>query len=117
MSGSVSYHSGKAAEDRVAACYAGSGHVIEKQRWRGRGGEIDIVARRPDGLVFIEVKSSSTHARAAASLRPRQMQRIQCAAQEYCGQEPQGLLTAMQIDVALVDGAGHIEILENAGML
>jgi putative endonuclease len=42
------------------------------------------------------------------------MARICTAASEYLAQEPLGQLTPVRFDVALVDGAGRIEILENA---
>ena len=84
------------------------------RRWRGRTGEIDIIARDGDKVVFIEVKQSRTHDEAAAHLTPRQMQRIWNTAEEFLAGEPRGALTDVRIDVALVDGMGRIEILENA---
>ena len=44
MSGQVSYLSGVSAEDQVARRYARTGHVILARRWRGRAGELDLVA-------------------------------------------------------------------------
>jgi len=112
--GRTNYYSGKAAEESVArVCEARGQHVLKK-RWRGRGGEVDLVTRDKDEIVFIEVKQSSTAARASRSLGARQMGRLMSAAEEYIGGEPMGLLTAMRIDVALVDGQGHVEFIENA---
>jgi putative endonuclease len=51
---------------------------------------------------------------AAERLGPRQMARIYGAASEFIGGEPAGQLTPVRFDVALVDGRGQIEILENA---
>jgi len=51
---------------------------------------------------------------AAEHLTERQMARIYGAASEFIGNEPAGQLTPCRIDVALVDGQGRIEILENA---
>lgn len=114
MSGARSYHGGRAAEDSVAQFYARSGRSIAVRRWRGRSGEIDLIAREGDGVVFIEVKSSSTHARAAERLGARQQGRIYRAAAEFLEGEPKGSLTAARFDVALVDAMGRIEIIENA---
>jgi putative endonuclease len=114
MSGAVSYHRGRVAEDRVAALYAERGHAITARRWRGKGGEIDLIARIGAALVFIEVKAARSLDAAAACLRPAQIQRLLTAAEEYMGGEPAGLLTEARFDVALVDGAGRIEVLENA---
>ncbi|MGB8623599.1 MAG: YraN family protein [Paracoccaceae bacterium] len=114
MSGSVSYHSGLVAEDSVARDYARRGLSIAGRRWRGRGGEIDLIARDGDGLVFIEVKKSRDFTRAAQRVSNRQMERVMMAATEFVADEPRGQLTEMRFDVALVDGLGRIEILENA---
>jgi putative endonuclease len=114
MTGLVSYHAGLAAEAAVARLYQGSGRVIAAQRWRGQSGEIDLVARDGAQVIFIEVKHSDTHAHAAEHLSGRQMARIAGAAAEFLEGEPAGQLTEARFDVALVDGAGRIEILENA---
>ncbi|PKP70666.1 MAG: hypothetical protein CVT82_05845 [Alphaproteobacteria bacterium HGW-Alphaproteobacteria-4] len=114
MSGAVSYRDGLAAEAQVAAHYVQSGRCIAASRWRGSGGEIDLIAREGAGLVFIEVKKSVTHARAAERLSRRQMDRIYASASEFIAGEPLGQGTAVRFDVALVDAVGRIEILENA---
>jgi putative endonuclease len=114
MSGAVAYYGGKAAEAQVAAAYERKGCAIAARRWRGQGGEIDLIARDGEVVVFVEVKKSSSHARAAAQLSPRQMQRICCAASEFIASEPHGQNSHMRFDVALVDALGCIEILENA---
>lgn len=114
MSGAMAYHSGFAAEGAVELLYRRSGHSIAARRWRGSTGEIDLIARGADGLVFIEVKKSGSFARAAASLSHRQMARIQASASEYLADEPSGQDSAARFDVALVDQVGRIEILENA---
>ena len=45
MSGLTSYHAGLAAESAVETHYLRTGHVISDRRWRGAGGEIDLVAQ------------------------------------------------------------------------
>jgi putative endonuclease len=114
MRGRRSHLAGLAAEDQVARLYSGSGMPVCARRWRGHSGEIDIIARDGERVVFIEVKQSRTHTEAASHLSPWQMQRIWNTAEEYLAGEPQGALTDVRIDVALVDGMGRIEILQNA---
>jgi putative endonuclease len=114
VSGAVSYHAGLSAEEQVAQFYERSGRLVCARRWRGTAGEIDLVARDGDAVIFIEVKQSSTHALAAEHLSPRQMARIYATASEFLAGEPAGQLTDCRFDVALVDGTGQIEILENA---
>lgn len=114
MSGLTSYHAGLAAELSVETHYMRMGHVISDRRWRGAGGEIDLVARDGDDLIFVEVKKSRDFARAAEQLSQRQMKRIYNTASEYLAGEPNGQDTNVRFDVALMDGSGHIEVIENA---
>ncbi|MCC5971840.1 MAG: YraN family protein [Pararhodobacter sp.] len=114
MSGKISYLAGEAAEQQVAAHYIARGMSIAARRWRGKGGEIDLVAQDGDGLVFIEVKKSRSHARAAERLSIRQINRLFDAAGEYMAASGNEGLVNARFDVALVDGVGRIEIIENA---
>lgn len=113
MSGSVSYYAGLSAEDQVARRYARDGHVILSRRWRGRGGEIDLVAAKDGDVVFIEVKKSHSHARAASRVSARQLRRIFLSAEDYLGHLPAGANTPCRVDVALLDDTGQIDILPN----
>lgn len=112
--GARSYQAGYAAEAAVERHYQRLGREICARRWRGSAGEIDLVARDGAEVIFIEVKQSRSHRTAAEHLTPRQMERIYGAAAEFIGGEPAGQLTQVRFDVALVDGRGEIEIVENA---
>jgi putative endonuclease len=114
MSGARSFHAGLAAEDAVARMYVQAGRDLAARRWRGKSGEIDLIARDGPIVIFIEVKQSSTHADAALHLTQRQFDRIYRAAAEFIADEPAGSLTEVRFDVALVDGTGAVHILENA---
>ena len=113
MSGRIRYLAGLSAEDQVAQRYAGEGHVILSRRWRGRGGEIDLVAQKDGEVIFIEVKKSRSHARAAEALSRRQLARIHQSAEDYLGHMPSGLNTPCRVDVALLDQMGAIDIVPN----
>lgn len=113
MSGLKSYHAGLAAEDQVVRLYERKGFTLIAQRWRGKGGEIDIIMRDGAQVIFIEVKQSRTHDLAASHLGPAQIARIYAAAAEFVEGEPLGQLTDVRLDAALVDSAGQIEILQN----
>jgi putative endonuclease len=106
--------SGQAAEDQVAALLAGRGLAVIARRWRGRAGEIDLICTEQAVTVFVEVKRAATHAAAAQSLSPRQSARIRAAASEFAAGLAAGQDSEMRLDVALVDGLGRIEIIENA---
>ena len=111
MRGAVAYHSGPAAEEAVARDYRRRGRPIAARRWRG---EVDLIARDGDAVIFIEVKRAKSFARAAERLGPGQKRRLHMAAQEYLAGEPRGLLTDARFYVALVDGQGQIHTIENA---
>jgi len=116
MTGSVGYHAGQAAEEIVARDYARRNHAIAGRRWRGKGGEIDLIARDGDTVVFVEVKKSRSFARALTRLGRRQMDRICASAGEFLAGEPKGQLTDVRFDLAIVNGSGAIQIIENAFM-
>ncbi len=116
--GAQAYHAGLSAEEAVLRRYLAAGYVDLEQRWRGPGGEIDLIFLAPENagaeeIVFVEVKASKTHGRAADHLKPAQLTRLCASAEAYLGTREAGLLTPMRLDVALVDGTGVIEVLEN----
>lgn len=110
----VNHLAGQSAEYTVAHWYQRHGGRVDEARWRGKGGEIDMIVQDGDDLVFVEVKKSRNFHRAAQSLSRRQMNRIVVAAGEYLDTQPLGSLTPSRFDVALVDDAGRIEVLKNA---
>ncbi|MBE1291523.1 MAG: hypothetical protein GJ677_03440 [Rhodobacteraceae bacterium] len=112
--GRSNYLAGQAAEEAVLRDYEARGLTLAKARWRGKAGEVDLILRDGDELVFVEVKHSRSFEGAAARLLPKQVERLMRAAEEFAGGEPKGLLTEMRFDVALVNGQGEVHILENA---
>lgn len=112
--GEQAHQAGLAAEAQVARHYTDRGLRIDAQRWRGRSGEIDLIARQGDEIVFIEVKRSRSHLRAAERVSPGQIARLFDAAGEYLAACGLSLDTPVRFDVALVDAMGRIEIVENA---
>ena len=65
MRGRVAHSAGCLAEGSVARTYVDQGHELIAERWRGKGGEIDLILRKGDEYVFVEVKKSARHAWAA----------------------------------------------------
>lgn len=111
--GRRAYQNGLAAEDRTSALYLTAGLAALETRWRGKGGEIDLIFENDGTIVFCEVKQARTHDAAIASVRRAQMRRIHVAASEYLGQCPKGQLTETRFDLATVDSMGHCQIHEN----
>lgn len=94
--------------------YAAQGALLLENRWRGESGEIDLILRAQGSYVFCEVKRAATFDLAMQRLGVAQMQRIHLAASEYLGQTPEGQLAPVRFDLAVVDGAGALRILQNA---
>lgn len=112
--GLANHLAGHAAEDQVARHYEDRGIAICARNWRGITGEIDLIGRDGDVVVFVEVKHSRTHDLAASHVSRAQIGRIFATVDEFVAGEPRGLLTDVRIDLALVDGQGRIEVVENA---
>lgn len=105
---------GLAAENSVLRDYASKGYRLLERRYRGQGGEIDLVLRHGDDVIFVEVKKSRSFDAARARLGQRQMTRIFAAASEFLGSLPKGQLTETRFDLALVNAQGDVAIMENA---
>ncbi|MCL3881958.1 YraN family protein [Marivita sp. GX14005] len=113
----TNYYAGLNAEKSVQRHYQRQGAELREARWRGPGGEIDLILAEGERMVFVEVKKSRTHDQAAQRITARQMGRILRSAESYLGRCPKGSLTEARVDIALVDGQGKIEIIPNASMM
>jgi putative endonuclease len=111
--GQRNYLNGLAAEAQIARHYEHQGYSIMAMRWRGKSGELDLVACRAGEIVFVEVKSSKTHADATLMVTPQKLDRIMLAAAEFLGGLPDGELTPSRVDVACVDRQGAVEVVQN----
>jgi putative endonuclease len=101
---------GLSAEEAVARHYDGAGQPVCARRWRGRHGEIDLIARDGHQIVLIEVKQSRTHDEAMGHITAGQVERVFCAAAEFVEGEPQGAWTDLRFDLALVDSVGRVVV-------
>ena len=76
---------GDRGEDAAVKFLKKKGLVIVKRNWRSPSGEVDIIARDGEVLVFIEVKSRgrSSYVSAVESVDSRKQKRITRAALHY----------------------------------
>ncbi len=114
--GQTAYQDGLAAEDIILRDYLGRGYRLVAQRWRGRCGEIDLILRGDDGLIFVEVKKAKTLDIAATRLSQRQLWRIARSAEDYVGRVADDPFTPIRLDLAMVDGSGRTSVLENLSL-
>ena len=93
---------GLSAESRAAALLIAKGYRIAARRWKSPVGEIDIVARRRNVLVFVEVKARVGLDEAVLAITPRQRRRIVSAAQAWLARHPADATCVIRFDVVLV---------------
>ena len=113
LKGNKAYYSGLAAEHKIAKAYRVGGYHLEAHRWRSLAGEIDLIFKTSVSWVFVEVKKSQNHERAAQLLTAFQRRHINAAAQVFMGQVRSAPCLAMRFDLALIDRFGAILIVEN----
>ena len=106
---------GDAAEDRACRHLEGSGMTIVERNFRTRGGEIDIVARKGDVLVFVEVRSSEVPGFGApeASVTPAKRRRIVGAARRYLSNVPPASWREARFDVIAIEGVGNAALVRH----
>ncbi|HUB85022.1 MAG TPA: YraN family protein [Rhizomicrobium sp.] len=94
---------GRASEVWAAALLLAKLYRILGWRVRTPVGEIDLIARAPNGLVcFVEVKARGDVLGAAQSLGARQQRRIVHAASHYLATRPHLAAKGMRFDVIAV---------------
>jgi TIGR00252 family protein len=98
---------GKFAENRAEKMLQDAGLSILQRNYRCRQGEIDLIARDGDTLVFVEVRSRSRrdYGSAAESITPAKRRRIIAAARHYLATLPR--IPACRFDAVTLDAGGE----------
>ena len=105
---------GATGEEAASAVYAARGWEVVARNWRCREGELDLVARRGDVLVFCEVKTrtSDRFGGPAAAVTPVKQARIRRLAMRWLA-EMECRAPRLRFDVAVVKG-DQVDIIEAA---
>jgi putative endonuclease len=98
----AAFRLGLSAEGQAAALMLAKGYRVVARRFRTGVGEIDIVARRGNDLIFVEVKARERLDDAAESITERQKRRIIAAAEAWLATHPQDVSQNIRFDVILV---------------
>jgi len=95
---------GGKAEEAAARLLSDHGLAIVARNYRTRLGEIDLIARDGETLVFVEVRlrSSERFGGAAQSIDSRKRARIAAAARQFLARLPRE--PACRFDVVTLDG-------------
>lgn len=106
-----------AGYEQMAADYLESrGHLILERNYRNRYGEIDIISRDGDTIVFHEVKFRNSVAcgNPLEAVNYQKQRKISRVALYYCSVRGLGDDQSFRFDVIAVYGDGRIEHVENA---
>ncbi|MBI4189345.1 MAG: YraN family protein [Betaproteobacteria bacterium] len=106
---------GRHAEDRAAAFLQQQGLTLIERNYRCRFGEIDLIARDGNTLIFVEVRlrSRDCFGGAAASITAAKRGKLTRAARHYLADMAR--MPKCRFDALLVGGAGHsVEWIKNA---
>tara|TARA_B100001750_G_C15422553_1_gene553748 strand:- start:615 stop:986 length:372 start_codon:yes stop_codon:yes gene_type:complete len=77
------YNRGKWAEYYAAVYLLVKGYRISEFRYKTKVGEIDIVARKRNTIIFVEVKYRQDEEKALTAVVPQAQKRIRRAAEHY----------------------------------
>ena len=93
---------GRWAEALAALRLRLAGYRIVARNYRGPVGEIDLIARRGDTLIFVEVKARAADDVAAEAIAARQQARIRRAAEAFLAGRPELATFSLRFDAILV---------------
>ena len=98
----AAFRTGLSAEGRAAALLMAKGYRILAKRFKTPHGEIDLVAKKRNLLVFVEVKARASLDDAAYAVTPRQQARIIDAAQGWLMAHPEHAEFDLRFDAILI---------------
>ncbi|MDB2415317.1 YraN family protein [Rickettsiales bacterium] len=108
MKNSSSYDKGLYAEILSILLLFFKGYRILKWRYKTKVGEIDIIAKKSNSLVFIEVKARKKLSDALESITPRQKDRIIRASSYFIKQKNYKKEPNIRFDVMILCDANFL---------
>ncbi len=114
MAGTTKLAVGARSEDIALQHLTGQGHVLLRRNFRCRLGEIDLIMRDADTLVFVEVRHRRRNrfASAAQSVNIHKQRKIVRAAAFFLGRHRNLAQVPVRFDVVALDrpGDGGLEL-------
>lgn len=100
---------GLAAEERACRHLEEAGMTVVARNYRGKVGEIDVVARTGTRIVFVEVRSREDSAYGAPeeTVTLAKRRRVVAAARRYLLTVPKDSWREARFDVIVVEGSGE----------
>lgn len=105
---------GRRAEEAAANYLEQAGYALLRRNYRVRGGEIDLIARQGETLVFVEVKarSSAFFGAPREAVGPEKQRRLTLAAGRYL--QESGFEGFCRFDVIEADEGLRLNHIKNA---
>ena len=110
-------NTGKDAEARACCYLQAQGLQLVQRNYHSRRGEIDLIMRDKDSLVFIEVRyrRQSRFGSAAESVNRHKQSKLIACANHYIQTYPERARQACRFDVVSIDGnMNNIDWIKNA---
>lgn len=98
------YKKGHRAEWFCAAVLFFKGYRVLKMRYKTPVGEVDLIARRGQSLVFVEVKARDTYQAGVEAVTPKSQKRIRRAGEYFLMKNPPYINFSIRFDVMVVRG-------------
>lgn len=95
---------GRRAELLAAIYLTLRGFQILERRYKTRAGEIDLIAKRKDTLIFAEVKARPSVDLAVEAVTPRARRRIEQASRIFLSRQQRYAHYGVQFDIMAVTG-------------
>ena len=99
---------GQAGEERASRYLKRRGYKIVDRNVRAGRGELDIVARKGDLLVFVEVKSYRDREQGLLAVHEDKCERLRSAASAYLGSHSQLTTLQCRFDLIILTPSGGI---------
>ncbi|WP_025770364.1 YraN family protein [Thioalkalivibrio sp. HK1] len=105
----LAHRIGRATEDFAERWLTGKGLVPIARNYRCRRGEIDLVMRDEESLVFVEVRRRSNEffGGGAESVDHHKQKRLTATAEHYLTSHEVGTDIACRFDILAIDGPEH----------
>ncbi len=96
------YRRGHRGEWMAAAALMVKGYRIVARRFKTKLGEIDLIARRGDLVLIVEVKARPTLTEAMDAIGPQAMRRIEAAADLWVARQPDFGRLSVRFDLVAI---------------
>ncbi len=105
---------GRFAEDLSAWYFRLKGYEVLARNWRTRFGEIDLIVRKGESVIFVEVKARRTRTKGPPeeALTPSKRKRLYRLAEAYLAAHPLSA-RAFRFDLIAVDFSGKVPQLKH----